>query len=151
MALKFWNGHRFVEAGEHYAALSRVIDGLLRLKVNTEKTMTDLAFSASVFTSSECTSCTHDVLRRMRFRAAVTGRWGHLRTLNQAVELASKKPAFLAALSGHLGEEYTQYAAANAEGEAPVLDFVKWLLQWFLDNADKIIAIITKLIPLFVV
>ena len=106
-----------------------------------------LAAAAVAFTSAECCDGARTMLKRERMRAAFTGHWGNLRTLNHAIDAASKKPTQLAAFSAALGEHYTHYAATHAAGDTPVLDFVKWLLQWAVDNLPTIIALIMKFFP----
>lgn len=45
-------------------------------------------------------------------------------------------------------ERHEQYLAADGEdSDTPIIDFAKWLLDWFLEHLDELLAM---LLPLFV-
>jgi hypothetical protein len=48
-----------------------------------------------------------------------------------------------------LDELRTEHGRQMASGETPVIDFIKWLVQYLVDNQSAIIALIKAIVSLF--
>lgn len=83
-------------------------------------------------------------IRRSARKAARAGDHDTARTLRSALDNDDALDSVLDALDA-------EGLAPPPSGDGAIVDQIIKLLQWFVDHADEIIAIVMKIIPLFMV
>lgn len=130
---------------------------LVKRSANKRPAVADYVFSEARFPSIL-------VRRRLRKNAASNERGrmlihsklasfaaGATPKLRRRISAVLASPEAMSKLMDEVAGRWADRIRVAADGETPIIDFIKWLLDWLLNHADELLKIVTSWIAIFVV